>query len=185
MYLIVGLGNPEEEYSQTRHNMGFDAINRISEICNINVNKKKFNSLYGIGQIENEKVILLKPQTYMNLSGEAVRDFKNFYKIDENKLIVIYDDLDVEPGKIKIRKKGSAGTHNGMKSVVEQISTQNFYRIRIGIGQPEFKGDLLNYILTKIPEAEYNILKKPINNAAEAVIDIIKNGVDHTMNMYN
>ena len=185
MYLIVGLGNPEPEYSYTRHNMGFDVINKIAKKCEIDISRTKFNGLYGSGIIKDEKVILLKPQTYMNLSGEAVRDFKNFYKIDENKLIVIYDDLDVEPGKIKIRKKGSAGTHNGMKSVVEQISTQNFYRIRIGIGQPEFKGDLLNYILTKIPEAEYNILKKPINNAAEAVIDIIKNGVDHTMNMYN
>lgn len=185
MYLIVGLGNPEKEYSNTRHNMGFNVINKIAKDCDIKISQSKFNGLYTVEHINGEKVILLKPQTYMNSSGECVIEFKNFYKIPSENIIVVYDDIDLEPGTIRIRKKGGPGTHNGMKSVVEQISTQNFYRIRIGIGQPEFKGDLLNYILTKIPEAEYNILKKPINNAAEAVIDIIKNGVDHTMNMYN
>ena len=146
MYLIVGLGNPEEEYARTRHNMGFDTINKIAQKHNIKVNKSKFNSLYGTGTINNEKVILLKPQTYMNLSGNAVRDFVNFYKIKENELIVIYDDLDIEPGIIKIRKKGGSGTHNGMKSVVNEIQTENFIRIRVGIGNPKYKDDLLNYI---------------------------------------
>lgn len=105
MYLIVGLGNPEEEYARTRHNMGFDVINKLSENLNIKVNKNKFNSLYGIGMVGSEKVILLKPQTYMNLSGEAVRDFKNFYKVSPENIIIVYDDLDIEPGIIKIRKK--------------------------------------------------------------------------------
>lgn len=185
MYLIVGLGNPEEEYAKTRHNMGFDTINEISKKYGIQVNKSKFNSLYGIGNIENEKVILLKPQTYMNLSGTAIRDFMNFYKILPDNIIVIYDDLDIESGIIKIRKKGGAGTHNGMKSVVNEIQTENFPRIRIGIGNPEFKNDLLNYILTRIPDEEYKILQQAQKNATKAVVEIIKNGIDSSMNKYN
>ena len=185
MYLIVGLGNPEEEYARTRHNMGFDTINKISEEHNIKVNKTKFNSLYGTGTIAGEKVILVKPQTYMNLSGEAVRDFMNFYKIPADKILVIYDDLDIEPGIIKIRKKGGPGTHNGMKSVVNEIKTENFPRIRVGIGNPEYKNDLLNYILTRIPDEEYKILEKSTQYAAEAVEEIIKNGIDSAMNKYN
>ena len=185
MYLIVGLGNPEEEYARTRHNIGFDTINKLAQNNNIEINKKKFNSLYGTGTIEGEKVILLKPQTFMNLSGNAVRDFMNFYKIKENELIVIFDDLDIEPGLIKIRKKGGAGTHNGMKSVVHEIQSENFARIRVGIGNPKFKNDLLNYILTRIPDEEYNLLQQSIENAAKAVNTIIKNGIDSAMNKYN
>lgn len=185
MHLIVGLGNPEEEYARTRHNMGFDTINKIAKNNNIEINKNKFNSLYGTGTIEGEKVVLLKPQTYMNLSGNAVRDFMNFYKIKENELIVIFDDLDIDPGVIKIRKKGSSGTHNGMKSVVHEIQTENFARIRIGIGNPKYKNDLLNYILTRIPDEEYKILESATDNAAKAVNEIIKNGIDSAMNKYN
>ncbi len=185
MYLIVGLGNPEEEYSRTRHNMGFDVINQIAINYNIKVNKNKFNSLYGIGTIAKEKVLLVKPQTYMNLSGEAVRNFKKFYKLEANNIIVIYDDLDIEPGSIKIRKQGGPGTHNGMKSVVSEINTEAFPRIRIGIGNPQYKNDLLNYILTKIPDEEYKVLQKAIYNAANSVEEIIKNGIDIAMNKYN
>ena len=185
MYLIVGLGNPEKEYSRTRHNMGFDTINQIAEKSAIKVNKTKFNSLYGTGEIEGQKVILLKPQTYMNLSGTAIRDFMNFYKIPPENILVIYDDLDIEPGTIKIRKKGGPGTHNGMKSVVSEINTEDFARIRIGIGMPEYKSDLLNFILTRIPDEEYEILKTAINTAAEAVEAIIKTGIDSAMNRYN
>ena len=185
MYLIVGLGNPEEEYARTRHNMGFDTINKISERYNIKINKSKFNSLYGTGTIKDEKIILVKPQTYMNLSGNAVRDFMNFYKIKEDKLIVIYDDLDLEPAKIRIRKKGSSGTHNGMKSVVHEIQTENFTRVRVGIGNPKYKNDLLNYILTRIPDEEYKILESSTSNAAEAVTEIIVTGTDKAMNKYN
>ena len=185
MYLIVGLGNPEEEYARTRHNMGFDTINKISEKYNINLNKSKFNSLYGTGIIEGEKVILVKPQTYMNLSGNAVRDFMNFYKLSSEDIIIIYDDLDIEPGIIKIRKKGGPGTHNGMKSVVHEIQTEDFPRIRIGIGNPEYKNDLLNFILTRIPEEEYKILQDAQEKAVKAIIEIIKNGIDTSMNKYN
>ena len=185
MYLIVGLGNPEEEYARTRHNMGFDTINKISEKYNIKVNKSKFNSLYGTGTIEGEKVILVKPQTYMNLSGNAVRDFMNFYKLSSKDIVVIYDDLDIEPGIIKIRKKGGPGTHNGMKSVVHEIQTEDFSRIRIGIGNPEYKNDLLNFILTRIPDEEYKLLEKAQENAVKAIVEIIKNGIDTSMNKYN
>ena len=133
MYLIVGLGNPEEEYANTRHNMGFDVVNEIAKRNEIEINRNKFNSLYGQGVINNEKVILVKPQTYMNLSGTAVRSFKDFYKIEGNKIIIIHDDIDVEEGKIKIRKLGGAGTHNGMKSVVQELGNKDFYRIRVGV----------------------------------------------------
>lgn len=185
MYLIIGLGNPEEEYAKTRHNMGFDTINKISEKYNIKVNKSKFNSLYGTGTIEDEKVILIKPQTYMNLSGEAVRDFMNFYKVTAKEIIVIYDDLDIEPGIIKIRKKGGPGTHNGMKSVVSEIKTEDFCRIRIGIGNPIYKNDLLNFILNKIPDEEYKVLQDAQDRACKAITEILKNGIDTAMNKYN
>ena len=124
MYLIVGLGNPEEEYSKTRHNMGFNTINKISQQYNIEVKQNKFQALYGSGMIEKEKVILLKPQTYMNLSGNSVKEVVDFYKIEKEKILVIYDDMDIEPGKIKIRKKGSSGGHNGMKSIIQMIGTE-------------------------------------------------------------
>ena len=143
MFLIVGLGNPEEEYSNTRHNMGFDTINKLANEYNIKINKNKFKGLCGSGIIENEKVILLKPQTYMNLSGESIKEAMAFYKIKSENIIVIYDDIDIEPGIIKIRKKGGPGGHNGMKSVISEIDTQNFPRIRIGIGKPENKGQLI------------------------------------------
>ena len=185
MYLIVGLGNPEEEYAKTRHNMGFDVINKLAENQGIKINKTKMDALYGAGTIEGEKVILVKPQTYMNLSGVAIRQFKNFYKIENEKIIVIYDDLDIEPGVLKIRKQGGPGTHNGMKSVVHELQTENFPRLRIGIGMPQYKNDLLNYILTRIPKDDYTILEEAITAAAEAIPVIIKDGIDTAMNRYN
>ncbi len=133
MYLIVGLGNPEKEYSNTRHNMGFDTVNEIALKNGIEINRNKYNSLYGQGSIKNEKVILVKPQTYMNLSGIAVKKFADFYKIEKDKIIIIHDDIDIEAGTIKIRKTGGAGTHNGMKSIVQELGSKDFPRIRIGI----------------------------------------------------
>ena len=169
MYLIVGLGNPEGEYSSTRHNMGFDAINHLSQKLNITVTKEKFKALYGDGMINNEKVILLKPQTYMNLSGEAIIKFKEFYKIPVENIIVIYDDIDVDVGKIKIRKKGGPGTHNGMKSVVEELQTEDFPRIRVGIGKPMFKEMMIGYVLQKLQGEERDILNDSTKKAADAV----------------
>ncbi len=185
MYLIVGLGNPEGEYSNTRHNMGFDAINHLSQKLNITVTKEKFKALYGDGMINNEKVILLKPQTYMNLSGEAIIKFKEFYKIPVENIIVIYDDIDVDVGKIKIRKKGGPGTHNGMKSVVEELQTEDFPRIRVGIGKPMFKEMMIGYVLQKLQGEERDILNDSTKKAAYAVYDIITYGIDKAMNMYN
>ena len=156
MYIIVGLGNPENEYSNTRHNMGFDTINKIAKQYNIEIYKKNFKGLYGTGIIEGEKVVLLKPQTYMNLSGESVKEILKFYKLDTSNLIIIYDDIDIEKGIIKLRKTGGAGTHNGMKSVIEEIGTEKFPRVRIGIGKPEYKEDMINYVLGKISEHRFS-----------------------------
>lgn len=185
MFLIVGLGNPEEEYSNTRHNMGFYTINKLANEYNIKINKNKFKGLCWSGIIENEKVILLKPQTYMNLSGESIKEAMAFYKIKSENIIVIYDDIDIEPGIIKIRKKGGPGGHNGMKSVISEIDTQNFPRIRIGIGKPENKGQLIEYVIGKMPQTDKDILEKATILGKEAILEIIKNGVDIAMNKFN
>ena len=185
MYLIVGLGNPENEYASTRHNMGFCAINKIAEEFNIEVNKNKFNALYGTGIIKGQKVILLKPQTYMNLSGSAVVDFMDFYKLDLENLIVIYDDIEIEKGAIRIRKKGSSGSHNGMKSIINMLQSEEFTRIRIGIGKPEYSNDMINYVIGHIDDEEKAKLEPGIEMAKKAAIEILENGVDSAMNKFN
>ena len=185
MYIIVGLGNPEPEYSNTRHNMGFDTINKIAKKYNIEFSKTKFKGIYGTGTIEGEKVILLKPQTFMNLSGESIKEIIDFYKLNTDNLIIIYDDIDIEPGIIKLRKTGGPGTHNGMKSVIKEIGTEKFPRVRVGIGKPEHKGDSINYVIGKIPEEDRVILDKSTDLARDAVIEIIKNGMDKAMNLFN
>ena len=185
MYLIVGLGNPENEYANTRHNMGFCTINKIAAEFKIDMTKTKFNGIYGTGMIEGQKVVLLKPQTYMNLSGDALKAFWDYYKLDLDDLIIIYDDIDVEKGNIKIRKKGSSGSHNGMKSIVQNLGTEEFTRIRIGIGRPEHSNDMINYVIGKIDEEEQKRLAPGIDLAKDATIEIIKNGVDMAMNKFN
>ena len=185
MYLIVGLGNPEEEYGNTRHNMGFDTINKIANKYNIEINKKKFKGLYGTGIIEGQKVILLKPQTYMNLSGESIKEAIDFYKIPEENLIIIYDDIDITPGIIKIRKKGGPGTHNGMKSTVACLNTTDFPRVRVGIGMPENKEKLIEYVIGHVPNEEYIKLQDGVKKAADAITEILKSGIDIAMNKYN
>lgn len=185
MYLVIGLGNPEAEYSKTRHNMGFNTINKIAQQYNIEINKNKFQGLYESAVIEGKKVILVKPQTYMNLSGESIKEAMAFYKIKSENIIVIYDDIDIEPGIIKIRKKGGPGGHNGMKSVISEIDTQNFPRIRIGIGKPENKGQLIEYVIGKMPQTDKDILEKATILGKEAILEIIKNGVDIAMNKFN
>lgn len=185
MYLIVGLGNPEKDYSNTRHNMGFNVVNQLARQYDIEINKNKFQGLYGNGMIEKEKVTLLKPQTFMNLSGKSIREIIQFYKIEMEQLIVIYDDIDIEAGEIKIRKAGGAGTHNGMKSVVQELNSQNFKRIRVGIGKPERKEDLMEYVIGAIPKEEKEKLDKGIQLAKEAIIEMIKNGIDTAMNKFN
>ena len=185
MYLIIGLGNPEPEYSFTRHNMGFDVINKLSDRHNIKVNKNGFKAIYGTGTIENEKVVLCKPQTYMNLSGDSVIEIAKFYKIPKENLLIIYDDIDIETGIIKIRKKGGPGTHNGMKSVVERLQTEEFPRVRIGTGFCDDKTNLIEYVIKKTTHDEYIELQKGINSATEAVEEILKNGIDEAMNKFN
>jgi PTH1 family peptidyl-tRNA hydrolase len=185
MYLIVGLGNPEKDYSNTRHNMGFNTINKLANQYKIEVTKSKFKGLYGSGIIEGEKVILLKPQTFMNSSGESIKEIIQFYKIEMEQLIIIYDDIDIEPGIIKLRKAGGPGTHNGMKSVVDELNTQNFKRVRVGIGMPNEKANLIEYVIGAIPDEDKEKLDKGTDLAKDAVIEIIKNGIDIAMNKFN
>ena len=185
MYLIIGLGNPEEEYSKTRHNMGFNTINKLAQKYSIEINKNKFQGLCENAIIEWQKVVLIKPQTYMNLSGNCVKEFVDFYKVESENVLVIYDDMDIEPGTIKIRKKGSAGGHNGMKSIIQMLGTEEFPRIRIGIGRPKHNGDEINYVIGAIPEDEIPKLEEGTEKAKEAVIEILKNGIDSAMNKFN
>ena len=185
MFLIVGLGNPEEEYSNTRHNMGFDAINKISKKFNIAVNKNKFDGIYGKGNIGKEEVILLKPQTFMNESGKSIRQVMNFFKINSENIIVIYDDIDIEPGITKIRKKGGPGTHTGMKSVVQQVGNTEFCRVRVGIGAPKFKTDIIGHVLNKLSEDDKIDLERGTDLASKGVEEIILNGIDSAMNKIN
>lgn len=185
MYLIVGLGNPEPEYSMTRHNMGFDVINKIAKKYEINISRIKFNGLYGSGIIKNEKVILLKPQTYMNLSGQSIKQFIDFYKIPLNNVLVIYDDMDVEIGNIKIKPKGGPGSHNGAKSVVHELASENFPRIRVGIGKQANEYDAIDYVIGKLGNEQYKELEIGVNKAKDAVICYIEHGIDNVMNTFN
>lgn len=185
MKLIVGLGNPEADYSKTRHNMGFDVINEISREYDIDISRNKFEAEYGTGVIENQKVILIKPQTFMNLSGKSVIEFVNFYKVELEDLIVIYDDMDIDISKIRIRKSGSPGSHNGMKSIVNILADDRFPRIRVGIGKPVYEDDIINYVIGAIPEEEIEPLKIGIKKAKDAVAELLKNGIDSAMNKFN
>ena len=181
----MGFGNPEPEYSKTRHNVGFDAVNYISEKYNIDIKKKEFDSLMGSGIINGEKVILMKPQTYMNESGKAVIQARNFYKLPMENLIVIYDDIDIDEGIVKIRKKGGPGTHNGMRSLLEYLNNVNFPRVRIGTGKPVFKELLIQHVIEKLSDEKYKIYVPAIEKAGNAAVDIIEKGVDLAMNLNN
>ena len=173
----MGFGNPEPEYSKTRHNVGFDAVNYISEKYNIEIKKKEFDSLIGSGIINGEKVILMKPQTYMNESGKAVIQAMNFYKLPIENLIVIYDDIDIDEGIVKIRKKGGPGTHN--------LNDSNFPRVRIGTGKPAFKELLIQHVIEKLNDEKYKIYVPAIEKAGNAAVDIIEKGIDLAMNLNN
>lgn len=181
----MGFGNPEPEYSKTRHNVGFDAVNYISEKYNIEIKKKEFDSLMGSGIINGEKIILMKPQTYMNESGKAVIQAMNFYKLPIENLIVIYDDIDIDEGIVKIRKKGGPGTHNGMRSLMEYLNNANFPRVRIGTGKPVFKELLIQHVIEKLSDEKYKIYVPAIEKAGNAAVDIIEKGVDLAMNLNN
>ena len=183
--IIVGLGNPGEQYENTRHNVGFKTIDIVAEKLGIAINKEKFNGLFGEGIYNGKKVILLKPQTYMNLSGESVSEIMDFYKLPLDELLVIYDDIDIDVGKIRIRPEGSSGTHNGMRNISDILGSHDFPRIRIGTGKPKVEMDLAEYVLAKIPLEERDEINKAIQTASEAVLEILNNGVEKAMNIYN
>ena len=185
MYLIVGLGNPEDKYSNTRHNMGFDVINELSKECDIKVSKSKFDAFYGMGEINGKKVILAKPQTYMNLSGETLIDIYKYYKVDLDNIIVIYDDIDLDVGKLRIRKKGSAGTHNGMRSIIKCLGSGDFPRVRVGVSKPMKGQDLADFVLSRFRKEEQVDLEIGLEKAYKAVEAMIKENVDIAMNKYN
>ncbi len=186
MYLVAGLGNPGSEYNMTRHNIGFSAIDYIADLNNAKIKKLKYKSLFNEINCNGEKVFLVKPQTYMNLSGESIRDFCSFYKIKPENVIIICDDISLPPGKIRIRRKGSAGGHNGLKSIIYQLNSEDFIRIKIGVGSPEHKDyDLADYVLGRFSKDEIPVLEDSIIKASKAVVEIIKNGVDSAMNKYN
>ena len=184
MIVIAGLGNPGKKYENTRHNMGFLTIDRIAEKNDIKVNKIKHRALVGDGFISGHKVLLVKPQTYMNLSGESLREVMNYYNVDIEDLIVIYDDFDIETGSLRIRKKGSAGSHNGMKSVIYQLKDDGFPRVRVGIGKSGSL-DWKDFVLGKVGGAESDAISQAISNAADAVEWMISEGIDIAMNKYN
>lgn len=183
MYVIAGLGNPGKEYASSRHNAGYMAVEYLAGKLNTKLNKLKFNSVYGDTSINEEKVMLVKPVTYMNKSGIAIAEIVKFYKISTSNLIVIYDDIDIPLGALRIRPSGSAGTHNGMKSIVDSIGSE-FPRIRIGIGRNE-EMDLADFVLQKFSRNEKDIVTPIIERAAEAAVEIIENGIDSAMQKFN
>ncbi len=182
-FVIVGLGNPGAEYEKTRHNMGFRAIDALASDENIEVRRAKFHALIGQGRIAGHKVILVKPQTYMNRSGIAVRETAMYYNVPSCNVIVIYDDIDLPLTAVRIRKSGGAGTHNGMKSVVEQLGVKDFPRIRIGVGSQDSGEDLVDRVIGKVPKSEQEL--KTAEAAAKAAADIVRSGIEIAMNRHN
>ncbi|MGN0308281.1 MAG: aminoacyl-tRNA hydrolase [Lachnospiraceae bacterium] len=186
MYIIVGLGNPTREYENTRHNIGFAIIDKLAESYSIDVLEKKHKALIGKGMINGTKVILAKPQTYMNLSGESVRALVDYYKIDEEEeLIIIYDDISLDVGQLRIRKKGSAGGHNGMKSILAHLGHDIFPRIKVGVGDKPKGYDLADYVLGRFSQEEQRIMEEASTAAVNAVREIIAGEIDRAMNTYN
>jgi len=185
VYIIVGLGNPDAKYEKTRHNAGFEVIDKLANTYGIDFNKKKFKAIIGEGMIGSEKVILVKPTTYMNLSGESVEGAIGFYKLTSENIIVIYDDISLDVGKIRIRERGSAGGHNGIKSIVSCIKTENFKRIRIGIGKKPEEWDLADYVLSQFNKDEEEIIITATTTACEAIETIVRDGIGNAMNRFN
>ena len=183
MYIVVGLGNPGLKYEKTRHNVGFRVIDKLAAEYEVRVNVRKFRALVGDCVIDGNKVLLVKPQTYMNLSGESVREVASYYHIEPDRLIVIYDDMDLPLGSLRIRKSGGPGTHNGMRSVVSLLGSGDFPRIRVGIGDPD--DEAVDYVIGKVSKAEQQVLDAAESDAARAVTDIIALGIDNAMNRHN
>ncbi len=185
LYVVAGLGNPGGKYENTRHNVGFDAIDILSARYGIKVSKLRHKALTGEGDIKGARVLLAKPQTFMNLSGESIREIVDWYKIPVHNLILIYDDVDLPLGRLRIRPKGSSGTHNGMKSVIYQLQSDDFPRIRIGINKAPEGWELADYVLSRFTQDERKIINESIIKSAEAAAAIVSSGVETAMNTYN
>ena len=185
MYLIAGLGNPTREYEKTRHNVGFEAIDILADKAGTTVTEKKHKALYGKGYIGGQKVLLAKPQTYMNLSGESIREIADFYKIEPENIIILCDDINLSEGQLRIRLKGSAGGHNGLKNIISHLGTQEFPRIRIGVGEKPRGMDLADYVLGRFPKEQQAVMEEAYRDAAEAACMMIEDGADAAMNHYN
>lgn len=185
MYLIAGLGNPTREYVGTRHNIGYDTITRLCDDYRISLDMKKHKGLCGKGVIHGEKVILIQPLTYMNLSGDCIKEAADYYKIDPQHIIIIYDDISLPPGRLRVRAKGSAGGHNGMKSIIARLGTEEFTRIRIGIGEKPSGWDLADYVLGHFSKEELPLMREAVGNAARACDMIMQEGVEIAMTRCN
>lgn len=186
MYVIAGLGNPSKKYENTRHNAGFEVIDALAEKYGIRVIWRRHRALVGHGYMEGEKVVLVKPQTFMNLSGESIREVIDYYKVDaQRELIVVCDDISLDLGQLRIRKKGSAGGHNGLKNIIAHLGTENFCRIRVGVGDKPEGYDLADYVLGHFTTAEQRIMAESVDRAAEAAFTILKEGPDTAMNRFN
>lgn len=186
MFLIVGLGNSDKRYEKTRHNVGFDAVDVLAEKYGIRFTDKKHKALCGTGVISGTKVLLAKPQTYMNLSGESVAEILQYYKLDpESEMLVIFDDISLDPGNIRIRKKGSAGGHNGIKNIIACTGTQNFMRIKIGVGQKPQGWDLADFVLSRFDSGDRQLVESAMEDAAAAAVLMMQGQADAAMNEFN
>ncbi|MCY6485706.1 aminoacyl-tRNA hydrolase [Clostridium aestuarii] len=184
MFLIVGLGNPGKQYDHTRHNVGFDVIDLLSKRYNIDMNRKQFKGMYGSGNIAGKKVVFLKPLTYMNLSGESVKEVIDFYKIPNDNILIMYDDISLDIGRIRIRKKGSAGGHNGIKNIIAHLGSDVFPRVKIGVGQP-ITENLVSHVLGKFSQEDRQKLDQTFEVLEKTVETVIEEGVDEAMNRFN
>lgn len=185
MYLIVGLGNPGKQYAHTRHNVGFDVLEKLSAKMGVSITRSKSRALVGEGFVAGQKVVLALPQTFMNLSGESVQELAHWYKVEPEHLMIVYDDVDLAPGFIRIRKNGSAGTHNGMRSIIGCLGYENFPRLRVGVGQKREGYELADWVLGHYIGEEAEAADKAFDLAAEALLDYIQNGVESAMCKYN
>ena len=185
MKAIIGLGNPGMKYAGTRHNIGFDAVTAIADKYNLSINNKKFKGVYADGHIAGEKVLLVQPQTFMNLSGECVREVADFYKLNPDEIIIICDDINLDVGRLRIRKKGSAGGHNGLKNIIAHLGTEEFPRIRVGVGEKTEGWDLADYVLARFDKDSEPVIREALANAVGAVETWISEGIDAAMNRFN
>ena len=186
MYIIAGLGNPTKQYEKTRHNVGFDAVDAIAGKCQISMSQTKFRAVCGQGILAGQKVMLVKPQTFMNNSGESIGDFLKFYKLDPvSQLLVIYDDISLAPGKLRVRMKGSAGGHNGIKNIIARVGSQDFMRIRVGIGEKPQGWDLADYVTSRFSREERAQVEEAMELAADAAALMVQGKTDEAMNRYN